>query len=68
MKDTKIDNLQLERGHWRYNANKSQTHENWTTYRENRNEIKENEDVTEKETFFLKNFIIKSYTVFLTQT
>ena len=40
MKDIKINNLQHERDHWRHEAHKNPTEENWETYRESRNKIK----------------------------
>ena len=40
MKDIKINNLQRERDHWRHEAHKNPTDENWETYREFTNKIK----------------------------
>ena len=40
MKDIKINNLQRERDHWRHEAHKNPTDENWEAYRESRNKIK----------------------------
>ena len=40
MKDIKINKLQRDRDHWRYEAHKNPTDENWGAYRESRNKIK----------------------------
>ena len=40
MKDIKINKLQCNQDHWRYEAHKNPTDENWVTYREARNKIK----------------------------
>ena len=40
MKDIKINKLQRKRDHWRHEALKNPTDENWETYRESGNKIK----------------------------
>ena len=40
MKDIKINKLERERDHWRHEAHKNPTNENWGTYRESKNKIK----------------------------
>ena len=40
MKDIKINKLQRDRNHWRYEAHKNPTDKNWGAYRESRNKIK----------------------------
>ena len=55
MKDIKINNLQRERDHWRYEAYKNPTDENWETYRESRNKIKK--AIKEKKTQFYRKVL-----------
>ena len=50
MKDIKINKLQHEWDHWRHEAHKNPTNENWGTYRESRNKIKN--AIKEKKTQF----------------
>ena len=50
MKDIKINKLQREWDHWRHEAHKNPTNENWGTYRESRNKIKN--AIKEKKTQF----------------
>ena len=52
MKDTKINNLQRQRDHWRHEAHKNLTDENWENYRESRNKIKK--AIKEKKTQFYR--------------
>ena len=40
MKDIKINKLQRQRHHWRHEAHKNPTDENWGTYRESTDKIK----------------------------
>ena len=55
MKDIKINILQRERDHWRYEAHKNPTGENWETYRESRNKIKK--AIKEKKTQFYRKVL-----------
>ena len=55
MKDIKINNLQRERDHWRHEAHKNPTDENWETYRESRNKIKK--AIKEKKTQFFRKVL-----------
>ena len=55
MKDIKINNLQRERDHWRYEAHKNPTHENWETYLRSRNKIKKT--IKEKKTQFYRKVL-----------
>ena len=55
MKDIKINNLQRERDHWRYEVHKNPTDENWETYREPRNKIKK--AIKEKKTQFYRKVL-----------
>ena len=71
MKYIKINNLQHERDHWRHEAHKNPADENWKTYREKRNEMK---NVNKENSVLQKKIYLpkimqksgKSYTVFLT--
>ena len=55
MKDIKINGLQRERDHWRHEAHKNPTDENWRTYRESRNKIRK--AIQEKKTQFYRKFL-----------
>ena len=55
MKDIKINKLQRERDHWRHEAHKNPTDENWATYRESRNKIKK--AIKEKKTQFYRKVL-----------
>ena len=55
MKDIKINNLQRKRDHWRHEAHKNPTDENWETYRESRKKIKK--AIKEKKTQFYRRVL-----------
>ena len=55
MKDIKINNLQRQRDHWRHEAHKNPTDENWETYRDSRNKIKK--AIKEKRTQFYRKVL-----------
>ena len=58
MKDIKINKLQRKRDHWRHEAHKNPTDENWETYRESRNKIKKS-DQRKENSLLQKSFIFK---------
>ena len=55
MKDIKINKFQRERDHWRDEAHKNPTDENWGTFRESRNKIKK--AIKEKKTQFYRKVL-----------
>ena len=54
-KDIKINKLQRERDHWRHEAHKNATDENWGNFRESRNKIKK--AIKEKKTQFYRKVL-----------
>ena len=54
-KDIKINKLQRERDHWRHEAHRNATDENWGNFRESRNKIKK--AIKEKKTQFYRKVL-----------
>ena len=55
MEDIKTNNLQCKRDHWRHEAHKNPTDENWGTHRKSRNKIKK--VIKEKKTQFYRKVL-----------